>query len=234
MKTFNFLKAALAVASLLALLTGCTSKKATQDTPSLGQVTVSTTAIEPDVYFQGAIKAFTENNYAETAQAIGQACDYMISIKGLSSDKFQQNLDNSISELRELQNNVKSDKVDGLDELNYFFARAGNALAGVHMNVTESISFNVKGPDAGKELMKAVASIRSMVNYHHYEFDAEENALLGEIEAMAKRLEKSEPVTKEELDAKFKLLGTHLTKWGNDIEVSYSGSHKKGVIHNEF
>jgi hypothetical protein len=194
----------------------------TKDAPAPGDVLeVTTFQLQPDIYFHQAITEFTNRNFDVAAENIRLAIKTMDSISQQAPEEQKILLKNSIDELNALQTNVAYDKVDGIEDLNYFFARAGQALAGYHMHIYKTEYYNMEGKKAADELKKAITFIETSVEFNDHEFDAEELSLIDKIKSQIDLLKEGEDVTKEEIEALLGELNSHMNKWGNEIEVNY-------------
>lgn len=207
----------------------CSKKEAT---PPGDVLEVTTIQIQPDIYFHQAITDFTNRDFQKSAENIRNAISVMDSIAGTADEEQKVLLNNSIAELNSLQTNVASDKVSGIEDLNYYFAKAGQALAGYHMHVYKTEYYNMEGKKAAKEMQQAIAFIENSVAFNDREFDAEELALISKIKNQIDQLSKGTEVTKEDIETSLSELNAHMTKWGNEIEVKYRNFNdtQKAVI----
>jgi hypothetical protein len=216
------------------LLWDCQSKD--QKDQAQGVVQISTTELEPDDHFQNALVAFANKQYKESSSEIGLAIKSMEVIMANADETRKQSIRRSIDELQELRSNVVVDKVDGVLELNYLFARAGSALAGLHMNISKKEHFDLHGKKAGEELEKALKETENMIKkYHHRELTKTELTLLGHLWEQAKRLKRGETISPAEMEIVFKKLDEAIIKAGREIEVEYVSfrDNKKTIIHDK-
>lgn len=95
--------------------------------------------LEPDDHFAKALNAFAGNDFDTSYKEIRKGINYMEGVSAVSKGVYKKKIDESIDELSELADYVRFDKVDGIDELNYFFARAGRALGDNHTWIVEKI-----------------------------------------------------------------------------------------------
>ena len=236
MKTSSYMvRAGISVsvlATTLILLWGCRSKSSDELDD---RIKITSEELAPDDFFQEALRTFAAREYKESAKFILQGAKAMEEIARLSDSKRADNIRESIAELNDLASSVAVDKVDGIDELNYFFSHAGEALAGMHMHVTETYYFNLQGRDAGWELQKAVRQIERLARYHNREFNATERKQLDETNALSKRLRLGDPVGKEELEMTLGQLAETMTRWKGELTVKYSAirDERKRVIHSK-
>ncbi len=191
------------------------------------QLEVTATEIQPDSYFYEATVQFANKDYKKSAEFIHKAIQSMELISTVVDEDQRTELKNSIAELNDLETRVSVDKVDGLEELNYFFARAGSALAGLHMHVSETEYVQLNGSKAGKELKRALGVIKNTIKYYNHQFDAEENSLIEKISMQADEMEKGNNVSQEDLKASLKLLKSHLGKWSDELEINYIDFKRK-------
>ncbi|MFN7790964.1 MAG: hypothetical protein ACK5NM_00280, partial [Cyclobacteriaceae bacterium] len=147
----------------------------------------------------------------------------------------KQIIRNSISELIELKEHVAVAKVDGIQDLNYFFARAGNSLAGLHMNVAKTEYFKLDGIKAGGELDKALRAVENALKYHHLDLTKEEQELIARLRKNADRLKIGEKIPTGEMEELFDQLNTSITKLSSDIEINYASykNKRKTTIHDK-
>ncbi|MCE2895707.1 MAG: hypothetical protein LW721_14830 [Flammeovirgaceae bacterium] len=204
--------------------------------PQEGIVEISTRELLPDVHFNGALVGFADKQYAESARHIGLAIQYMDTILLTIEDSTRkQIIRNSISELIELKEHVAVAKVDGIQDLNYFFARAGNSLAGLHMNVAKTEYFKLDGIKAGGELDKALRAVENALKYHHLDLTKEEQELIARLRKNADRLKIGEKIPTGEMEELFDQLNTSITKLSSDIEINYASykNKRKTTIHDK-
>lgn len=204
--------------------------------PQEGIVEISTMELLPDEHFNEALVAFADKQYVESARQIGLAIQNMDTIVSTIEDTTRrQMIRHSISELIELQEHVAVDKVDGIQDLNYFFAKAGNSLAGLHMNVAKTEYFKLDGVKAGGELDKAIRAIENTLKYHHLELTKEEQELIAKLRKNADRLKIGEKIPSGEMEDLFDQLNTSITKLSSDIEINYATykNKRKTTIHNK-
>lgn len=221
-------------AILATLLLSCQPKDGSNQ--SQGVVLISTSELQPDGYFQNALVAFANNQHEECSSEIGLAIQAMETIMANAEEGRKQGIQNAIHELQELKSNVALKKVDGILELNYFFARAGSALAGLHMNISKEEHFNLQGKKAGEELEKALTETENMIKkYRNRELTKEEQTLLGHLWGQAKRLKQGETISPAEMELVFKKLDQVIVKAGRDIEIEYVSfrDKKETVIHDK-
>jgi len=198
-------------------------------------IEVTTVQMQPDIYFHQAITDFSNKDYKNSAKNIRMAINNMDSIALKANEELKLKIKKSIEELSDLQTDVAFDKVDGVEDLNYCFARAGQALAGYHMHIYKTEYYNLKGKQAGEELSKAISFIEGSVAFNDHEFDAEEVALLTDLRKNADLLKHGEEVSKTNIEALVMRLNEHMVKWGNEIEVNYRNfqNSRKTMIHNK-
>ncbi len=219
---------------LIIIFSTCQNKQKSVDTTHVVEIT--SMELQPDIYLHESITAYANQDFKKSADDIRKAVDAIQLIASVSKDENQKKaLENSIAELLELQSNVAFNKVDGVSELNYFFSRAGQALAGYHINVYTTEYYNLQGKKAGKELRNAIATIENSVSFLDREFNDDEKALLSELKIKADLLEKGKDVPKEEIEKLITELNEKLTKWGGEIEVNYYNlkDKKKVIIHDK-
>lgn len=194
---------------------------------------VKTMQVEPDVYFHQAITDFANKDYKKSAESIRRAIQVMDSIALVAHPEQREKIKKSTEELLDLQSNVAFDKVDGIEDLNYCFAHAGQALTGYHMHVYKTEYYNLESRKAGKELSKAISLIENSVTFNDHEFDAEELAVLTALKNNADLLKEGKETSKTNIEALLTKLNEHMNKWGDEIEVNYRKFHKsrKVVIH---
>ena len=216
------------------LLFACQSKES--KAPQEGIIEITTQELLPDDHFNKALIAFAGKQYSESAAEIGLAIQNMDTIVMTSEDVARnQSIHNSITELMELKTHVAAAKVDGIHELNYFFARAGHALAGLHMNVAKTEYFKLDGVKAGGEMDKALRAIENTFKYHNREMNEEEKKLMIKLRKDADRMKIGEKIPTGEMENLFMLLNDNITQLGNDIEVKYASfkNRRKTLIHDK-
>jgi hypothetical protein len=211
----------------------CAGKKEESQLPA-EQVQVIAEEMKPDNYFHQSLEAFANKDYEGSAQAIRNAIAAMKEIASVTDEKQRQEIQQSIDELYELATSVAVDKVEGIDELNFFFAHAGKALAGMHMHTTEQYYFNLEGKKAGGELLKVVDIVQKTMEYHGRKLSEPEMNLLTDLRILSVRLATGK-ATKKELEDGLQKLSEHLTQWDADLSLKYSSiaNKRKTVIHNK-
>ncbi len=216
------------------LFFGCQSKE--NKAPQEGIVEISTMELLPDDHFNKSLLAFVDKKYAESANEIGLAIQNMDTILMTSEDESRkQSIHHSINELTELKSHVAADKIDGIHELNYFFARAGHALAGLHMNVAKTEYFKLDGVKAGGEMDKALRAIEGALKYHNRDMTTEEKDLMIKLRKNADKLKIGEKIPAGEMENLFDQLNDHITKMSSDIEINYATykNSRKTTIHDK-
>jgi hypothetical protein len=220
-------------ACVIGMTLSCVSKKDESQQPA-EQVQVTSEELKPDNFFHQSQEAFANKDYEGSAQAIRNAIAVMKEIAAVTDEKQLKDIQLSIDELYDLASSVAVDKVEGIEELNFFFARAGKALAGLHMHTTEKYYFNLEGKKAGSELLKVVDIVQQTVQYHGRKLSEPEMNLLTDLRLLSVRLATGK-ASKKELEDALKKLSLQLTQWDADLSIQYSSiAHKREtVIHNQ-
>ncbi len=222
---------AVALGILLTLNTGCEKKEKHVDSMN-EQVQITSEEMRPDDFFSQSLQAFANKDYKKSSKLIEKSIQSMKVIADFVPANQQQEIINSIKELQELASKVAVDKVEGIDELNYFFARAGKSLAGLHMHTAESYYFDLHGKQAGNELREALGIIEKTVRYHGRALSDDERQLLASGRELANQLEKGN-TTKEELENYLTTLSNQITKLDNELDIQFESiaSKRKTEIH---
>jgi hypothetical protein len=129
-----------------------------------------------------------------------------------------------------LLNRWRVDRVDGIQDLNYFFSKAGKALAGLHARNVKSYHYQLNGKQAGLELIKVVDQIENLLRYQQHKLTKEEETFLEETKTFALTMQKGGKMTDMEVEGLLKSLSDHLTKWDSEISITYSSHKQKEIV----
>jgi hypothetical protein len=180
---------------------------------------VSVTETEPDDDLEKALEAFADKQYDESDHHIRKAAKSMESVAAIATGESKQKIENSIAELNDLAERVSRDHVDGLNELNYFFARAGNALAGYKVTITET-DFNKHSPkETAMAFRELIGQLKNNEKYFSREIRPEETKVLEDAKVLADKIEKSEKVTDDEISQNLNDLKVQLKKWEEEFST---------------
>jgi hypothetical protein len=191
------------------------------EAPAVEETVVTVEMLEPDDDFGQALVAFANKDFATCDKMIRKGAKSMEAIAALATGERKVMLDNSIAELNELATEVAADRVDGIDDLNYFFGRAGHALAGYKMDITDTY-FDSRSPqETGEALSALVDRLEANIKYYKREITTEEKTALEDAKALAQRLRGGEKVAKEDIKKSIDNLGAQVKKWDDEF------NHKK-------
>lgn len=186
--------------------------------------------LSPDVHFHNAQIAFANNEYHRSSESIKKGIDAMKEIARLVDSLDRVSIDNSIAELYELSSDVYYDKVDGLEQLNGCFARAGKAVAGAHMKIVEKSYYALDGKKAASELIRAIDEIERLKGYYESGINNDDAEYLTEMKEFAVELA-SGKVSNESLDSKLNELSKRLNSNNNlKIKVEDTRSTDKKIL----
>ena len=159
---------------------GCHNKNDLEKKPqAIITSPVKENIMEPDDHFAKALETFAKGDFDKSYAEIQDGIKYMEGISSISSSDEQKKLNSSIDELCELAENVRKDKVDGIDELNYFFDRAGKALGNHHIEIVEKLI-----PEQATNNFKLEIFIKNLVKPVYRPgigFNEEKNQLLMDV-----------------------------------------------------
>ncbi|HWA33097.1 MAG TPA: hypothetical protein VG737_03155 [Cyclobacteriaceae bacterium] len=213
------------------LITSCTQNQPTDAVATSLQIDAR--ELVPDDKFHESLESFAKEDYSKSAAAIEAAATQMEQLSTLAGDKQRANILSSVADLRDLATNVAVDKVDGIQELNYYFALAGKALAGVYAQSTETYYFNLQGRLAGEELQKAIEQVERILRYHGKEPGSEDKKLLDDLRSYATQLREGAPSTNKEMQDWLTLLQAFLEREEGDLDAQFAtiANKRKVVIH---
>ncbi|HEX5171859.1 MAG TPA: hypothetical protein VFW11_21920 [Cyclobacteriaceae bacterium] len=203
----------------LMIFFSCHQKIENRDNQETTEPLTPVTEVEPDSDLEKALQAFVEKHYKESDQYIRNAAKSMQSIASISTGEQKTEIERSIGELNDLAGRVALDRVDGINELNYFFSRAGHALAGYKVFITESY-FNSHLPkEAAKALRKAINQMEANLKYHSREKNQDEIKVLEDAKLLAGKIEREDKISDEEVRKNLDSLKAQIKKWNEEFAV---------------
>lgn len=215
----------------LVLAGGLQSCQTKEDKPAETKLDVEPTVVsmevEPDQAFQKALEFFAKEKYDSSARSVEQAADIMEQISNTLTGERNEAIDTSVSDLRDLATSISTDHVYGIGELNYYFGKAGRALAGYTMTITDEKFVNLTPEEAGSFFRAAIDKMEKSAHYHQRELNNEEKALFEKAKAMRDRLEKGEAVDKTETLKMISELKAQLEKWEKEFKAKHDEESSK-------
>lgn len=178
----------------------------------LAVYTVSKT--EPDEHFLNAETDFVKKEYDKASEELLKAIKYMELLKESAQSNDRQAIQNSIDELTDLINNVRFDKLDGLSELQFYFARAGKALGTHHAIVAVNLIADERGEEAIDHIQAALKQYKNLVKYSGGVLAADEEQELNEIRKLTETYKKEAPSEWDTLKKSADNLYYKFEKWG--------------------
>ncbi len=217
------------------LLAATSCQKYESAKQSQGQIELTSNELQPDNYFQDALTAFADKKYTQASDAINLGIGAMEQIIAKADESQRLSIQNSIKELKELSDKVAIDQVDGINQLNYFFAKAGEALAGLHMHISKTEYINLSGKEAGANLERAIAEIEQTIKYHGRDLTKDEATLMSYLRQEALRLRTGEKISQSDMEANFEKLNNHIQQLDAELEVKYTNfkTEKTIIIHDK-
>lgn len=210
------IKTAVLLTALVFVTSGCgISREGSSRTRVLINNNITEESLEPDTHFAAALKDFVDQHYNKSYNDIQKGINYMEGVAAMSKGPFRKGVEESIDELMELADNVRFDKVDGVNELNYFFSRAGRALGNDHVMIVEKV---LKNKNPGNRDYTLVIDIKNLdkpdgkVNTDDYL--SEENQILSDAGKIAGRIQTKYDISRTETDRAISELKTGLTSLG--------------------
>ena len=207
----------IAMCSILFFQFSCGENTEQANSTSEPEKIVTIEAVEPDVDLHLALEAFASKDYKKSEEYILKAAKTMEPVAALATGKQKESIQNSIAELRDLADNVAIDHVNGIRDLNYFFSRAGHALAGYKVYITETDITNHDLHQIGEDLARAVDRIEANMKYYDREITVEERSSLDNARILAERLEHGELVTDEQIRKDLDNLKIQVKKWDDEF-----------------
>lgn len=174
--------------------------------------------LEPDHAFAEALKLFAKADYTKSSEEIENGISVMKSIAKNASEEQKKRIDDSIAELKDLASDVENDHVEGINELNYFFAKAGRALAGNKLFVSKNEFPTLTPQQAGDTLLKAIEQVVSTLHYNGREMNGKEQEMINKARSVASRLKNGEKIKHVEIEMTYDQLQNQLDNWS--IEFS--------------
>ena len=172
--------------------------------------------IEPDDYFTNALETFAKGEREDCARFIRQAARAMGSIAAVAAGEQKAAIQKTAGELTFLANDVAKGNVREIEDLNYFFGRAGRTLAGYRLEITETGHLSYTPQQVGEFLEKAVAQLENNSRYQQRELSPKENQLIYDARLLAQRMQRGETIRGDEVIATVHKLKKQLHLW-NDV-----------------
>lgn len=144
--------------------------------------------LEPDEHFKNALVAYAKNDFEKSYEEINKAIRYMEGIEAAAFGKEKEAIDNSIDDLTDLAVDIRGDRVDGVDEINYFFAKAGKALAGNRIKIIEDLNANNNTDSIQYHLDIALAQMENSKKYYGKKFSETEQQILADAKNVSRQL----------------------------------------------
>lgn len=214
-------KIALVLTAIVLTAWGCESgsdqkSPETEKQPALKEVSV--TEIEPDNDLLQAANKFIEGDYTASASHLKAASEAMRQIAESLKGKHKNRIESSASDIDALADKVAHNKIRDLGNLNPVIAKAGQALAGYRLELTENEFFTVSEAQAGTTLKKTIEQLEKSVVSHHRALDPVEKTVLDHATDIASRLRKGEKLTTEDLKATLQSVDHEIDKWQHEID----------------
>ena len=209
------LASALIITTLVWVTSGCgISREGNSRTRVMINKNITEESLEPDAHFAAALKDFVDQRYNKSYADIQKGINYMEGVVAESNGSFKQRIKESIDELMELADNVRFDKVDGVEELNYFFARAGRALGNDHVLIVEKVLNNKKPGNRDYTLEIDIKNLDKPDSRVSSNYLDEENQIVSDAGKIAGRIGNKYDVHKKETYHVLSELKTGLTSLG--------------------
>ena len=209
------LKTIVVITAFAFLITGCgISREGSSRTGITINKSITEKSMEPDDHFAAALKDFVDQHYNKSYNDIQQGINYMEGVAAISKGPFRKNVKESIDELMELADNVRYDKVDGVDELNYFFSRAGRALGNDHVLIIEKVYRNKKKNNKDYALEIEIKNLDKPDGKINAGYWSEGNQILSDAGKIASRIHTKYGISSKETHQAISELKTGLTSLG--------------------
>jgi uncharacterized coiled-coil DUF342 family protein len=213
--------AALVLTVIVMIGWGCESRsdhkdRETEKQPALKEVSV--TEIEPDNDLLQAENKFVQGDYTASASHLKNASEAMRQIAESLKGKHKDRIESSASDIDALADKVANSKITDLGSLNHVIAKAGQALAGYRLQLTENEFFSVSEAQAGTTLKKTIEQLEKSVVSHHRALDPVEKTVLDHATDIASRLRKGEKLTTEDLKATLQSVDHEIEKWQHELD----------------
>jgi len=163
--------------------------KEAKSPPETSEVEVKVKALEPDDSFYRAEVSYIDKDFEQSATEILNGVSFMKKLLPFSKPDQKKKLQKSIDELTDFARDVKADRVNGYQDFEYFFARAGKALCAHHIYLSETIAGEGNNnKEAARNLLKAIHYLRSSYAKSETGLSAGEQATLEKYKKFAKRI----------------------------------------------
>jgi len=216
MKTTGMMRSVM-IGSILFSQFSCKENNEAISSNSVADKVVTVEAVEPDADLHLALEAFANKDYARSEESIMKAAKSMEPIAVIATGEQRAAIENSIAELKDLAHNVAIDHVNGIRDLNYFFSRAGQALAGYKVFVAETYINHHNPQQVGEALSNALDRIEANMKYYDREITADERKSLEAAKILSERLKHGELVTDEEIRKDLDDLKFQVKKWDEEF-----------------
>lgn len=213
--------AALALTVIVMIGWGCENRsdqkdRETEKQPALKEVSV--TEIEPDNDLLQAENKFIEGDYKASASHLKTASEAMRQIAESLKGKHKNRIESSASDIDALAEKIAHNKTKDLGDLNHVIGKAGQALAGYRLELTENEFFTASEAQAGATLKKTIEQLEKSVVSHHRALDPVEKTVLDHATDIASRLRKGEKLTTEDLKATLQSVDHEIEKWQHELD----------------
>ncbi|MBT1697297.1 hypothetical protein KK083_10445 [Fulvivirgaceae bacterium PWU4] len=188
----------------------------TEKQPALKEASV--TEIEPDNDLLQAENKFIQGDYTTSASHLEAAAEAMRQIAESLKGKHKNRIESSASDIDALADEVAHNKIKDLGSLNPVIAKAGQALAGYRLELTENEFFTVSEAQAGATLKKTIEQLEKSVVSHHRALDPVEKTVLDHATDIASRLRKGDKLTTEDLKATLQSVDHEIEKWQHELD----------------
>lgn len=200
---------------------GCESSsdhkdRETEKQPALKEVSVTET--EPDNDLLRAENKFIQGDYEASASHLKIASEAMRQIAESLKGKHKDRIESSASGIDALAEEVAHNRIKDLGSLNHVIAKAGQALAGYRLELTENEFFAVSEAQAGATLKKTIEQLEKSVVSHHKALDPVQKTVLDHATDIASRLRKGEKLTTEDLKATLQSVDHEIEKWQHELD----------------
>ncbi len=217
MKRIKFVnsKKLIVLAATALIVSGCNDRKvADNDRGVTFTRNVQVSLLEPDDHFTKALDAFADQHYYRSYQQIQKGIHYLEGVSSASKGVYKKEVDNSIDELMELSDLVRYDKVDGINELNYFFARTGRVLGDNHTMIVENLIPSSKANPDGYTLAIDVKNLDKPDSQKVIAYREEESQLLSDARNLARKMHAKYDLNNQTVSTAMASLKTGLTQIG--------------------
>jgi hypothetical protein len=201
-----------------AMLFACQSKEKSETAlDATPQAEIVATVVEPDNYFSMALDDYANQKYENSAKNILLATDAMKQIASSVDPKRKAIIESSVSQLEDLASDVASNHVDGINQLNYFFAKAGLALASYTLTITDEEITNLAPQDAASFFSSVIIRMEKSAGYHKHELTESEKDIMSRASNLRDRLVKNDKVNEQEISTMVKELIGLLKEWEKEF-----------------